>query len=126
GAGADVLAAQFDFDGAVRMDRRLAGGGMACAAPTANADTQPALDRAGSGVAAAMPELAPFGKLGSLLQLVEVGIATRFGRVLHVLREHLERVHSELGGEILKRGAGQKRCLRMVRSAPRAQRTAVG
>src|ERR1039458_1040881 len=68
---------------------------------------------------ARMQAVLPLHDFGGLLQLGFVGGLVR--GVAEVLAEQSERIHAQLGGQILQRRTGQERRLRMVRSAPGAR-----
>src|SRR5437879_1859498 len=75
-------------------------------------------------LAARMPLLFPAIQVWSNGLFFAINILGRVGDV-EVLAEELDRVHVQLGGEIVERTHGKNGSLRMVRSAPGPRRTDV-
>src|SRR5207247_6054999 len=72
-------------------------------------------------LAARMPLLFPAHQVGSNRQFFAINILARLGDV-EILAEELDRVHVQLGGEIVQRTHGKNGSLRMVGSAPSTRR----
>ena len=125
GAGAEILGADFDGDGAIRVDHAAALALMAAAGPGVHGDAEAALDRTRATLPAGLPELLPFRQLGSFPELVAIEFDARFGRVLRVLEEDFERVEARPGRPVLHRRPGQIRGLLLVGRAPGALRAGV-
>src|SRR3989454_9270016 len=98
--------------------------GMAAPAPGVKGNTYAAHHTARFVLAARMPLLFPAHQVGSNGQFFAINILARLGDV-EILAEELDRVHVQLGGEIVERTHGKNGSLRMVRSAPGPRRTDV-
>src|SRR5437667_176603 len=96
--------------------------GMAAPAPRVKGNTNAAHHTARFVLAARMPLLFPAHQVGSNGQFFAINILARLGDV-EILAEELDRVHVQLGGEIVERTHGKNGSLRMVRSAPGPRRT---
>src|SRR2546426_9298669 len=98
--------------------------GMAAPAPRVKGNTNAAHHTARFVLAARMPLLFPAHQVGSNGQFFVINILARLGDV-EILAEELDRVHVQLGGEIVERTHSKDGSLRMVRSAPGPRRTDV-
>ena len=76
-------------------------------------------------LAARMPLLLPAHQLGGDRQLLAIDVLREAWRCSMFLSKKLERIHVELGGQIVQRAHGEHGSLRMVRRAPCARRTDV-
>src|SRR2546425_4161257 len=106
------------------MDREIAVAAVAASAPRVKGNTYAAHHTARFVLAARMPLLFPAHQVGSNGQFFAINILARLGDV-EILAEELDRVHVQLGGEIVERTHGKNGSLRMVRSAPGPRRTDV-
>src|SRR5436190_18113700 len=95
--------------------------GMAAPAPRVQGNTKAAPPTASFVLAARMPLLFPAQQVGSNGQFFPINILARLGDV-EILSEELDRVHVQLGGEIVQRTHGKNGSLRMVGSAPSTRR----
>ena len=84
------------------------------------ATPRPRFTGPGAGFAARMPVLLPVDQLLRLAELRPIDLRAR--GVVGVLVENLDRIHIQLGGQILDRAAGQEAGLLVVRRAPGALR----
>src|SRR5437667_6405192 len=96
--------------------------GMAATAPRVKGNTYAAHRTAKFVLPARMPLLFPAHQVGSDGQFFAINILARLGDV-EILAEELDRVHVQLGGEIVQRTHGKNRSLRMAGSAPGTRRT---
>src|SRR2546430_17122776 len=99
------------------MDREIAVAAVAAPAPRVKGNTYAAHHTARFVLAARMPLLFPAHQVGSNGQFFAINILARLGDV-EILAEELDRVHVQLGGEIVQRTHGKNGSLRMVWSAP--------
>ena len=76
--------------------------------------------------AARLPVLLPAHQIGGDLELLLVDGLALAGRDRQVLAEEVERIHPQLGGEVLHDRHGEERRLRMVGRAPGARAGEVG
>src|SRR2546428_6789418 len=104
------------------MDREIAVAAVAASTPRVKGNTYAAHHTARFVLAARMPLLFPAHQVGSNGQFFPINILARLGDV-EILAEELDRVHVQLGGEIVERTHGKNGSLRMVRSAPGTRRT---
>src|SRR5437879_12203122 len=95
--------------------------GMAATAPRVKGNTYAAHRTARFVLPARMPLLFPAHQVGSDGQFFAINIPARLGDV-EILAEELDRVHVQLGGEIVQRTHGKNGSLRMVGSAPSTRR----
>src|SRR5437763_1851995 len=100
------------------MDCRTALAGMARATQSVDSQAHSAFDRTLTRITARMPVLLPVHQLSSFLQLSAIGVRT--GRVAKIFGPHLERIHIDLRGQIVKGSRSDEACLRMIGSSPRA------
>src|ERR1035437_398717 len=114
-AGAQILGAHLDQYRAIGVDGGAGRAGVARAAPSADAEAETAAHRAFLR-AARLPEFAPFGQLGSLLQLVLILLGAR--RVAGVFVEDHHGVHADFSGEVFDGRAGEVGCLLVIGRAP--------
>src|SRR5213592_721534 len=87
--------------------------GMAAPAPRVKGNTNAAHHTARFVLAARMPLLFPAHQVGSNGQFFAINILARLGDV-EILAEELDRVHVQLGGEIVQRTHSKNGSLRMV------------
>src|SRR5437660_7654546 len=106
------------------MDREIAVAAVATSAPGVKGNTYAAHRTARFVLPARMPLLFPAHQVGSDGQFFAINILARLGDV-EILAEELDRVHVQLGGEIVQRTHGKNGSLRMVGSAPSTRRTDV-
>src|SRR5258708_23519038 len=108
------------------MNSGFASASVSCSAPGTESETESAFDRAVARIAARMPILFPIHQLRGFLQLMLIRLAAGFGCIVDILSEQVQRIHVQLGGEILKRRAGDVTNLRMTGRAPGSLRSGVG
>src|SRR5581483_10359229 len=109
--GAQVLTAQFHFHRSIRMDRGTAFTIVAETTPGADSKSEPPFHDTASRVAPLMPVLFPIDHARGDVELL--GVNFRTIREAQVLLEQLDRIHLQLGGQILKCRAGYEGDLRM-------------
>src|SRR5260370_36919602 len=73
-----------------------------------------------------MPILLPIHQLRGFLQLIRISLASGFDCIVDILGEQVQRIHVQLGGQILKRRAGDVTNLRVTGRAPGSLRSGVG
>src|SRR5262249_55915108 len=98
---------------------------MAASTPGVEGKTQSALDWSGCFITSGMPFFMPIHQLRSLCEFFLI----RFGQPpakLDILQGHFERVHADLGSQILDCGHGYQTHLRLTRGAPSTLRADVG
>src|ERR1035437_7308256 len=115
-AGAQILGAHLEQHGATGIDGNAGRAGVARSAPGADTEAEAAAHRAGLR-SAGLPEFAPLGEFGSLLQLILILFGAR--RVAGVLIEDHHGVHADFGGEVFDGRAGEEAGLLVVGRAPR-------
>src|ERR1700730_6048565 len=98
------------------MDGGLASAGMSCPAPGAERQPETALHRTTAGIASWMPVLFPLNQLGCFCELELIKVGPR--GVVEILEEHVQRVHVDLGCQVLKSRTGDVANLRMAGRAP--------
>src|SRR5947208_6681353 len=103
------------------MDREIAVAAVPASAPRIKSNTYAAHRTARLVLPAQMPVLFPAHKVGSDGHFFAINILARLGDV-EILAEELDRVHVQLGGEIVQRTHGKNGSLRMVGSAPSTRR----
>src|ERR1700730_2025404 len=86
-------------------------------APGVDRQTQPALDRTRSLVAAWVPVLFPSDQISGYFELVAVDLRALSGK-LDVLREEIIGVHTQRRRRVFERGHRDRAGLRMIWSAP--------
>src|SRR5579871_249578 len=106
------------------MNGAIAVAGMAASAPSMDGKPDAACHVAGDVLAASAPFFFPAHKIGGNGKFFAVSGLAGAGE-LEVPEPELERIHVELGGEIVEGTHGDDRCLRMVGGAPGARRTNV-
>src|SRR5258708_21158416 len=107
------------------MNSGFASAGVSCSAPGTESETESAFDRAVARIAARMPVLFPIHQLRGFLQLIPISLASGFDCIVDILGEQVQRIHVHLGGEILKRRAGDVPNLRLTAGAPCSLRSRV-
>src|SRR5437879_13139675 len=95
--------------------------GMTAPAPRVKGNTNAAHHTARFVLPARMPLLFPAHQVGSDGQFFAINILARLGDVV-ISGEELDRVHVQLGGEVVQRTHGKNGSLRMVGSAPSTRR----
>src|SRR5437016_12975803 len=108
------------------MNSSFASAGVPCPAPGAESETESAFNGAVARNAALMPILFPIHQLRGFLQLILVSLAAGFDCIVDILGEQVKRIHVQLGGQILKRRAGDVTNLRVTGGAPGSLRSGVG
>src|SRR6266516_6013734 len=103
------------------MDREIAVAAVPAYAPRVKGNTYAAHRTARFVLPARMPLLVPAHQVGSNGQFFAINILARLGDV-EILAEELDRVHVQLGGEIVQRTNGKNRSMRLVGSAPGRRR----
>src|SRR5438093_10179070 len=96
--------------------------GMAAPAPRVKGNTYAAHYTARFVLPARMPLLLPAHQVRSNGQFFAINILTRLSDI-EILAEEFDRVHVQLGREIVQRTHGENGSLRMVGSAPGTRRT---
>src|SRR5258708_39231912 len=100
------------------MNSGFASAGVSCSAPGTESETESAFDRTVARIAARMPILFPIHQLRGFLQLILVSLAAGFDCIVDILCEQGQRIHVQLGGEILKRRASDVTNLRVTVRRP--------
>src|ERR1700730_4304138 len=100
------------------MDGEIAVAGVPTPAPGVERDSD-AANQTRLVLPAGMPLLIPVHQLRGDGKLFAINVLPRLGKV-EILAEEFDRVHVQLGGEIVQRADGKKRSLRMVGCAPGA------
>src|SRR5436305_7449079 len=104
------------------MDREIAVAAVAAPAPGVEGNTHAACHTARLALPAWMPLLFPAHQVGRNGQLLAVNILTRL-RDVEILAEKFDRIHVQLGREVIQGAHSNDRCLRMVRRPPGSCRT---
>src|SRR6058998_3769287 len=104
------------------MNCEIAVAAVAASTPRVKGNTYAAHHTARFVLAARMPLLFPAHQVGSNGQFFAINILARLSDI-EILAEELDRVHVQLGREIVQRTHGKNRSLRMVGSAPGTRRT---
>src|SRR5690242_1874031 len=100
------------------MDGQIAVARMSRSSPGMDCQAQSLLDWAPTPVPARMPALLPSHQPVGHVEFFGIDFGARFEQ-LDVLLNQIERVHIELGSQIIKRPQGDEAGLRMIRSTPR-------